>query len=50
MTEQATKIKNEMLSQFMHWAKYNPTLVKQQFGISSISSLEDIIRFNVLQK
>lgn len=50
MTEQAKKIKAEMLSQFLHWAKYNPTIVKEKFGVTSISNLEEIIRFYIIKK
>lgn len=50
MTDQAQKIKKEMLSQFLHWAKYNPTIIKESFNVSSISSLEDIIEANIFKK
>lgn len=50
MTKQAEKIKKEMLEQFLHWAKYNPTIIKEKFGVSSIHNLEEIIKFNILKK
>lgn len=50
MTEQAKKIKKEMVEQFLHWAKYNPTVVKEKFGISSIDSLKEVINLNVVKK
>jgi hypothetical protein len=45
MTDQQKKIKREMVEQFLHWAKYNPTIVKEKFGISSIESLKYIISY-----
>lgn len=31
MTKQQEAIKKEMVEQFMHWVKYNPTVVKEKF-------------------
>lgn len=50
MTPQAKKVKEEMIRQFLWWAKYNPTVVKEKFGITSMSTLEEIIRFNIVKK
>lgn len=50
MTTQAKEIKDDMISDFLHWAKYNPTVVKQKYGISSLHLLEEIIRMNIVKK
>jgi hypothetical protein len=50
LTPQAKKIKEEMLSQFLHWAKYNPTIIKQEFGVSSVHSLQSILDIYVFKK
>jgi len=49
MTKQAKKIKEAMLSDFLHWAKYNPTIVKEKFGVSDLSTLQNIIKFYVFK-
>jgi hypothetical protein len=30
---------NEMISDFAHWARYNPTLLKEKFGIQDTREL-----------
>jgi hypothetical protein len=48
MTNQEKKIKQDMVDQFLHWAKYNPTMVKEKFGVS-VEGLKMIIE-NLFKK